>query len=122
MAGQKDVFASLGHRTVGSADYEDCAVHLSGARNHVLNEVCVSGAVDVRIVARGSFILYVRYSDCNSLGGVTNGAALCDVLIGLKLSQALVRLNLQDCGRECSFTVVDVTNSTYVYMWFRSDE
>ena len=116
------MFASLGHRAVSRADNEDSAVHLGSTRNHVLDEVGVAGAVNVSIVAGGSFVFDVRDGDSNSLGSGANSAALSNVLIGLKLSQALVRLNLQDCGRECSFTMVDVTDGAYVYVWFRSDE
>ena len=119
---EQNVFAGLGHRAVCSGNYEDCAVHLGSTRNHILNEVRVAGAVNVRVVASGSFVFDVSDCDCNRLGCVANSAALSNVLIGLKLSQALVRLNLQDCGRESSLTVVDVTDGADVYVWFRSDE
>ena len=67
LASQEDVFACLGHRAVSSADNEDSTVHLSGTRNHVLDEVGVAGAVNVSIVTGGCFVFNVRDSDCNSL-------------------------------------------------------
>ena len=122
LASQKDVFARLGHRAVSGGNHEDCAVHLGRAGDHVLYEVRVSGAVYVRVVAGGSFVFNVGDSDGNRLGRVANSAALGNVLIGLKLRQALVRLNLQDGGRESSLAMVDVADGAYVYVWFRSDE
>ena len=122
LTSQKDVLAGLGHRAVSGGYYEDSSVHLGSAGDHVLYEVRVAGAVNVRIVAGGSFVFYVGDCDCNRLGCVANSAALSNVLIGLKLSQALVRLNLQDCGRESSLAMVDMADGAYVYVWFRSDE
>ena len=51
LTGKKNVLLRLGHGTVGRCNYEDCAVHLRSARNHVLYIVCVSRTVNVRIVA-----------------------------------------------------------------------
>ena len=59
LASQEDVLAGLRHRAVGRGDDEDCAVHLGGTGDHVLDVVGVSGAVDVRVVT-----LSVSYSTC----------------------------------------------------------
>src|SRR6266478_414427 len=70
LARQVGVLARLRHRTVGGADDQDCAIHLCGSGNHVLDVVGVTGAVDVSIVARGGFVFHV--GDCNrdGLGGI----------------------------------------------------
>jgi hypothetical protein len=41
-------------------DHQDRAVHLRGARDHVLHVVGVAGAVDVRVVTVGRLVLDVR--------------------------------------------------------------
>jgi hypothetical protein len=43
LAGEQDVLARLRHRAVGRGDHEDRAVHLRGARDHVLDVVGVPG-------------------------------------------------------------------------------
>jgi hypothetical protein len=63
LAGEQDVLARLGHRAVGGRDDEDRAVHLSGARDHVLDVVGVTRAVDVRVVTVLRLVLDVRRVD-----------------------------------------------------------
>jgi hypothetical protein len=89
LAGEQDVLAGLGHRAVGGGDDEDGAVHLGGTGDHVLDEVGVSRAVDVGVVALGRLVLHVGHGDRDDLGGVTNGAALGDVRVRLELGQPL---------------------------------
>jgi hypothetical protein len=43
LAGEQDVLARLRHRAVGGRDHQDRAVHLGGARDHVLDVVGVPG-------------------------------------------------------------------------------
>ena len=52
LTGEQDVLARLRHRAVRRRDDEDRAVHLGGARDHVLHVVRVARAVDVRVVTR----------------------------------------------------------------------
>ena len=63
LAGEQDVLARLGHRAVGGGDHEDRAVHLGGARDHVLDVVGVTGAVHVRVVAVLGLVLDVGGGD-----------------------------------------------------------
>ncbi len=63
LAGQEDVLAGLRHRAVGRRDDEDRAVHLGGARDHVLDVVGVPRAVDVGVVAVLRLVLDVRGVD-----------------------------------------------------------
>ena len=76
LAGEQDVLARLRHRAVGGGDHEDRAVHLRGARDHVLDVVGVAGAVDVRVVALVGLVLDVRSRDRDPafllLGGVVD--------------------------------------------------
>ena len=66
LTGEKDVFTSLLHRTVGSSNNEDSTVHLSSAGDHVLDVVGVAGAVNVSIVTLLSLILNVTGVDCDT--------------------------------------------------------
>ena len=90
LAGEEDVLARLGHRAVSGGDHEDSAIHLGGARDHVLDEVGVSRAIDVGVVALRRLVFHVGHGDRDDLGGVTDGAALRDVRVRLKLCKALV--------------------------------
>ena len=51
LTSKKDVLSGLRHRTVSCSNYEDSAVHLSSAGDHVLNVVGVAGAVNVSVGA-----------------------------------------------------------------------
>src|SRR5581483_2401595 len=63
LARKQDVLPRLRHRAVGRRDHEDRAVHLRGARDHVLDVVGVTGAVDVRVVTVLRLVLHVRRVD-----------------------------------------------------------
>ena len=78
------MLAGLGHHAVSGGNHEDCAVHLGCAGDHVLHVVCVSGAVNVRIVAGVAFVFHVGNCDCDGLGLVADCAALCHVCVRLK--------------------------------------
>ncbi len=63
LTGEQDVLARLGHRSVGSRDDQDRAVHLGGTGDHVLDVVGVAGAVDVSVVTVLRLVLDVRRGD-----------------------------------------------------------
>ena len=63
LPGEQDVLARLRHRAVGGGHHQDRAVHLRGARDHVLHVVGVARAVDVRVVALRRLVLHVRRRD-----------------------------------------------------------
>src|SRR5439155_1384120 len=89
LAGEQDVLARLGHRAVGRRDHEDRAVHLGGARDHVLDVVGVSWAVDVCVVPVVGLVLDVR--------GVDRDAAL--TLLGRCVDRREVAYpNISDSG------------------------
>jgi hypothetical protein len=122
LAGEEDVLAGLGHRAVSRGNHEDGAVHLRRAGDHVLDEVSVPGAVDVRVVALVGLILHVGDGDRHDLGSVTHGAALRDVRVGLDLGETLARLNGKDRGRQRGFAVVNVADGADVYVRFLAFE
>ena len=122
LAGEEDVLAGLRHRAVGGGDHENGAVHLGRTRDHVLHEVGVPGAVDVRVVALVGLVLHVRHGDRHDLGGVTHGAALGDIGVALDLGEALARLDRENGGRERGFAVVNVADGADVHVRFLAFE
>ena len=77
LAGEQDVLAGLRHRAVRGGDHEDGAVHLGGARDHVLDVVGVTRAVHVGVVPVLGLVLHVRGGDGDAalalLGGLVDG-------------------------------------------------
>ena len=113
LAREQDVLARLRHRAVGRGDDEDRAVHLGGARDHVLDVVGVTRAVDVRVVAVRRLVLDVR--------GVDRDAALpllrrlVDLVeAGRGRAGSLLGEHLRDRGRQRRLAVVDVTDGADV--------
>ena len=90
LAGEQDVLAGLRHRAVGRRDDEDRAVHLGGARDHVLDVVGVPRAVDVRVVAVGRLVLDVRGVDRDAalalLGRVVDRREVAHLVLPLPVS------------------------------------
>ena len=68
LPGQQDVFAGLGHWSVGGGYHEDRSVHLRGAGDHVLDVVGVAGAVYVGVVAVLGLVFDVGDGDGNAAG------------------------------------------------------
>ena len=114
LAGQEDVLAGLGHRAVGGRDDQDRAVHLGGARDHVLDVVGVPRAVDVGVVAGGRLVLDVGDRDRDPalalLGGVVDRVERA--VLGLALEGQV----LADRGRERRLAVVDVADRADVHV------
>jgi len=57
LAREHYVLTGLGHRPIRGGHDEDCAVHLCGAGDHVLDVVGMPGHVDVRVVALVGLVL-----------------------------------------------------------------
>ena len=118
LASQEDVLTGLRHRTIRSSNYDDSTVHLSGTSYHVLHIVSVTRAVNVRIVAVSSLILNVSGVD-----GDTTLFFFRSVVDGVERAN-FRKTSLSQHGGNSSgqsgFTVVNVTNSTNVYVWFRT--
>ena len=102
----------LGHGTVRRSDDEDRAVHLGSARDHVLDVVRVTGAVNVRIVTLVRLILDVRGIDCNSACFLFG--RLVDFVVAHLLSLTFARHNHGDSCGQRRLAVVNVANGTNV--------
>ena len=63
---KQNVLTCLSHNTIGSCYYEDSAVHLCCAGNHVLDIVSVAGAVNVCVMSFSCLILDVSSRDGDS--------------------------------------------------------
>src|SRR6478672_8957468 len=112
LAGEKDVLARLRHRAVGGGDHEDRAVHLRGARDHVLDVVGVTRAVDVRVVAVRRLVLDVRGRDRDA--ALLLLRSVVDLLEAAGLTAVRVAEHLRDGGRQRRLAMVDVTDGAYV--------
>jgi len=114
LVSEEDVLGGLRHRAVDCGNDENRAVHLSRASDHVLNEVRVTGAVDMSVVTIFGLIFNVSDGDRNGLGSVANGTALSDFRVGLNLGESLRGLYGEDRGGQSRLAMVDVSNSTNV--------
>ena len=114
LASQENVLARLRHRAVGSADDEDRAVHLSSARDHVLDVVGVARAIDVRVMTLVRLVLDVRRVDRDAALPLLR--SLVDVRVVFELRHALLGQNLRDCCRQRRLAVIDVADRTDVDM------
>jgi len=115
LTSEKDVFTGLLHRTVGSSNYEDRAVHLSSAGDHVLNVVSVAGTVNVCIVTCVGFVFNVSGVDCDTTSLFFG--SVVDLVVCHEFNVTVCETeSLGDSSGGGSLTVVNVTDSTNVYM------
>ncbi len=98
LTSEQDVLAGLRHRAVGGRNDQDRAVHLRGARDHVLHIVGVAGAVDMRVVALLRLVLDMRGRDRDAAGLLLR--RLVDLVVGGKSRAARLRENLGDRSRQ----------------------
>src|SRR6185312_12295778 len=112
LAGEQDVLARLRHRAVGGRHDQDRAVHLRGARDHVLDVVGVARAVDVGVVPVLRLVLDVRGGDGDPalllLGRVV------DLLEAPGLAAHLLRQHGRDGSSQRRLAMVDVTDGADV--------
>jgi hypothetical protein len=127
LAGEQQVLTSLRHLTVRGGYDNDGAVHIGCSRNHVLDVIGVTGAVDVCVVASVSRVLDVGCRDGNTalalFGRLVNGAILeelCKALGGLSLGDGGSEGRLQSLvgvGGEARvllyLSVINVTDGSY---------
>ena len=120
LAGEQDVLARLRHRAVGRRDHEDRAVHLGGARDHVLDVVGVARAVDVRVVPVLGLVLDVGRLDRDA--ALLLLGRLVDLVEGDRGPAALLGEHLRDRGRQGRLAVVDVPDGADVDVRLRALE
>ena len=114
LASKQDVLASLRHRTISGRHHQDRAVHLSGARDHVLHVVRVSGAVHVRIVTILRLVLHMGRCDRNTASLLFG--SLVDLVKGREISETTQRLNPRNSSGQSRLAMVNVTNGADVYV------
>jgi hypothetical protein len=120
LARQQDVLARLRHRAVGRRDHQDRTVHLRRSGDHVLHVVGVTGAVHVRVVAVVGLVLDVRGRDRDTPRALLRGVV--DLVVRLRLTTKLLRLNHRQRRRQRRLTMVHVTDRAYIYMRLRAFE
>ena len=99
--------------------------HLGGADDHVLHEVGVAGAVDVRVVALVGAVFDVRRGDRENLGGVAAAGgfgSLRDLVVRDVVGQALEGLDVGEGRGKSRLAVVDVTDRADVDVRLVTDE
>lgn len=108
LASEKKMFPRLRHLAVGGGDDDDGAVHVGRTRNHVLDVIGVTGAVDVRVVPVFGGVLEMRGGDGDTtlpfLGSAVDGAVVeeaGEALLGLPLGEGRRESRLR-CIRFCT--------------------
>ena len=114
LTGKQYVLASLGHGAVRRGNYEDSAVHLGRAGDHVLNIVGMAGAVNVRIVALVGLVLDVCGVDGYSTGLLFG--RLVDFVVAHRGSVSLLAQRHGDGGGQGGLAMVYVTYGADVDM------
>jgi len=106
------------HRTVGTGNHEDRAVHLGGTRDHVLDKVGVSRTVHVSVVSGIGLVLLVRNVDGDTTGLFFRRRV--DLIVLLGLGEALGLENAGDSGGQRRLAVVNVADGADVDVWLSS--
>ena len=120
LTSEKDVLTSLRHRTVSCSNYNDSTVHLRSTSYHVLHIVGVTWAVYVCVVTLRSFVFNV--SSVNSDTTFLFFRSVVDLVERLSFRKTSISKHLSDSSSKSSLTVVNVTDSTNVYMRFGAHE
>jgi len=106
--------AGLRHRAVGGGDHEDRAVHLSGAGDHVLDVVGVTGGVHVGVVTLLGLVLHVGDVDGDAALTLLGGGVDRREVTGLVQVRVLVVQDLRDGGGQRGLAVVNVADGADV--------
>src|SRR3954447_3539467 len=114
LAREQDVLARLGHGSIGRRDDQDRAVHLRGARDHVLDVVRVARAVHVGVVAVARLVLDVRRRDRDA--ALTLLGSVVDLVERTRLAAVRLGQYLRDGSGQRRLAMVDVTDGPDVDM------
>ena len=116
LTGEQDVLTRLRHRAVGGRHDQDRAVHLGGARDHVLDVVRVTGAVHVGVVTVRGLVLDVRGGDRDPAGLLLGSVVDRVERPHLGAVSVLVVEHLGDGRGQRRLAMVDVTDGADVDM------
>src|SRR6185436_7913313 len=114
LASQEDVLTGLRHGAVGRGYHEDRAVHLGGARDHVLDVVGVPRAVHVRVVTVLRLVLDVRGGDRDP--ALLLLRSVVDLLEAARLAAVLLGQHLCNSRGQCRLAVVDMPDGADVHV------
>ncbi len=105
----------LGHRAVGRRHHQDRAVHLRRTRDHVLDVVRVTRAVDVRVVTVRRLVLHVRGRDRDTaltlLRSVVDRVERTELVV-----RVVLRQHLRDRRRQRRLAMIDMPDRPNVYV------
>ena len=102
-------------RAIGGRYHQDRPVHLGSTRDHVLDVVGVTRAVDVRVVALVGLVLDVGGRDGDT--ALTLFRGLVDLVVRDERTGATALIeHLRDGRGQCGLTVVDMTNRSHVHV------
>ena len=111
---EQNVFAGLRHRAVSCGYYEDSAVHLSCAGDHVLDIVSVPWAVYVCVVAGFGFVFNGGGVDCDTTSSFFR--CFIDGSVVEEVCFAFFSQNFGDSSGQGRFTMIDVADGADVNM------
>ena len=118
LTGQQHVLTRLGHRTVRRRDHQDRTVHLRRTRDHVLDVVGVTRAVDVRVVPVLGLVLHMRDRDRDP--ALLLLRRLVDLVERREVRvRVLLRQHLRDRRGQRRLPMVDVTDRADVEVRLR---
>lgn len=107
LSAEKNMLTSLRHGTISCRHDKDTTVHSGGTRDHVLDVISVTRAVDMTVVSRISLIL-----NRGSVNSDTSGLLfwrLVNISVVLEDGVVLVGKVLGDGSSKSSLTVINVT-------------
>lgn len=110
---QQQMFSSLGHWTICSSHHQNSTIYLRCSNDHVFDKISMSGAVNMGIFTLWRFITYMSYIYSYTSSFLFR--SLIDFIISYKTRQTILFKYLGDCCCQCSFSMINVSNCTYLY-------
>ena len=112
------MLTGLGHGAVIGTHYEDGTIHLGSTGDHVLDVICVTGAVHMGIVSFIRFVFHVCGGYRNAprlfLGGFIN------LIEGYPGGKPFIGQTPGNGRGEGGLAVIYVSNSSYIHVGFGS--
>src|SRR5205809_938416 len=118
---QQHVLSGLRHGAVGGRHYQNRAIHLRRARDHILDVVGVAGAIHVRVVPLVGLVLDVRRGDGDAAGFLFR--RVIDAVKRPELNLRVVLLQyFRDRRRQRGLAMINMTDRAHVHVRFGSFE